>query len=190
MKQIIGDVMIEKEKVIELIKKGLSDNDIALKLDCGRTTVWRIRNETKNETNTENETNVSKVVSKLENETKQNETKDNTIIEEIMTEIPIYTEKEEVPKGCLEWKRKFTTDTYYPPGTVKHYIAWGTAGIEKEEGLRLLKLWNKEHKDVLPEMKTKTVKIENKPLPNYPDKDIHETHDLIKRGSDWIWIEK
>ena len=39
--------MIEREKVIELIKSGLSDSDIADKLKAGRTTIWRIRNETK-----------------------------------------------------------------------------------------------------------------------------------------------
>lgn len=46
MQQIIGDVMIDKTKVIELIQKGLSDSEIALKLDCSRTTIWRIRNKT------------------------------------------------------------------------------------------------------------------------------------------------
>jgi len=174
-----------KEEIIKLNKQGLSIREIADKLNINRGSVEYLLNKLK-----DNVIKDKDVVIEKEVVIEPVVIKDNTIIEEIMTEIPIYTEKEEVPKGCLEWKRKFTTDTYYPPGTVKHYIAWGTAGIEKEEGLRLLKLWNKEHKDVLPEMKTKTVKIENKPLPNYPDKDIHETHDLIKRGSDWIWIEK
>ena len=46
-------------------------------------------------------------------------------------DVPVFTEGEEVPDKCLEWKRKFTTNKFYPKGTIKHYIRRGIIGIEK-----------------------------------------------------------
>jgi len=171
-----------RNKIIKLREDKLSIRDIAIKLNINRGSVEYELKKLKTDTVIEKDDVIEDIVIKP------------TVIKETVLkddvpkkDVPIYTETETVPKGCLEWKRKFTTDRYYPPGTVKHYIAWGTAGIEKEEGLRLLKEWGKTQEDVLPDENKIMTK---EPMPDHPDKDIQNTHELTKGGSGWVWIEK
>ena len=112
-------------EVKKLKEEGLSLREIANKVNVGKSSVSRILSQ-------DEDNNLSQDSLVPENVVPKNTVPDNIVPRsQDETDVPIYTETETVPDDCPEWIRHFTTNTYYPKGTKKHYIKRGNVGIEK-----------------------------------------------------------